>query len=81
MDTPLATRISRLRRRGTSAADLETITAEADSRLREEHFLRAKLDVAGHFVRVPGDAGSPQDVLDRVVAELAAVGGLLSADS
>lgn len=70
MDTPLATRVARLHRRGTSAADLETVTAEADGRLREEHLRRAHLDVVGRFMRVPGDQGSPRDVLDRVVAEL-----------
>lgn len=73
MDTPLATRVARLHRRGTSAADLETITADADCRLRDEHLRRAHLEVVGRFVRVPGDLGSPLDVLDRVVAELAAV--------
>lgn len=73
MDTPLATRIARLHRRGASAADLETVTAEADGRLREEHLRRAHLDVVGRFVRVQGDKGSPRDVLDRVVAELAPV--------
>ena len=70
MDTPLATRVARLHRRGTSAADLETVTVEADARLREEHLQRAHLDVVGRFVRVEGDQGSPRDVLDRVLAEL-----------
>ncbi len=73
MDTSLATRITRLRCRGTSAADLETITADADSRLREEHLQRAHLDVVGHFVIVSGDAGSPRDVLERIVVELTSV--------
>lgn len=72
MDTPLATRVARLHRRGTTAADLETVSAEADGRLREEHLRRAHLDVVGRFVRVPGDLGSPRDVLGRVLAELAA---------
>ncbi|RZO59049.1 MAG: thymidylate kinase [Sandaracinaceae bacterium] len=71
MDTPLATRVARLHRRGTSAADLETVTAGADARLREEHLQRAHLDVVGRLVRVAGDLGSPRDVLDRVLAELA----------
>lgn len=73
IDTPLATRVERLRRRGTSAADLETVTAGADARLREEHLRRAHLDVVGRFVRVAGDVGSPRDVLHRVLAELAPV--------
>jgi hypothetical protein len=70
MDTPLATRVARLQRRGTSAADLETITAEADDRLRAEHLRRAHIAVVGRFVRVPGDVGSPRDVFARVVAEI-----------
>lgn len=70
MDTPLATRVARLRQRGASAADLETITVDADSRLRDEHFRRADLGVVGRFVRVSGDPGSPRDVLDRIIAEL-----------
>lgn len=72
MDTSLANRVARLQRRGTSAADLETVTADADRQLRDQHLRRAHLDVVGRFVRVPGDLGSPRDVLDRVVAELAA---------
>jgi len=67
LDTPLATRLARLERRGTSAADRETLTAEADRRLRDEHFCRAHLDVVGRFVRVPGDLASPREVLDRVL--------------
>jgi len=71
MDTSLTTRVARLTQRGASAADLETITTDANTRLREEHFRRARLDVVGRFVRVPGDAGSPREVIDRIVAELA----------
>lgn len=70
MDTPLATRKARLQRRGTTRADRETLTADADNRLREEHLRRAHLEVIGRFVCVPGDLGSPRDVVDRVVAEL-----------
>jgi len=73
VDTPLAVRVARLHRRGTSAADLETVAAGADARLREEHLRRAHLDVVGRFVRVAGDVGSPRDVLHRVLAELAPV--------
>ncbi len=76
MDTPLATRVARLHRRGTSAEDLETITADADCRLRDEHLRRAHVDVVGRFVRVSGDPGSPGDVLERVIAELAAATGV-----
>lgn len=70
MDTPLATRVARLHRRGTTAADLETVSAEADGRLREEHLRRAHLDVVGRFVRVAGDQGSSRDVLDRLLVTL-----------
>lgn len=70
MDTALETRIERLSSRGASAADLETVTAEADTRLREEHSRRASLSVVGRFVSVRGDGGGPATVLERVVAEL-----------
>lgn len=73
MDTPLATRVVRLNRRGTSAADLETVSAKADRCLREEHLRRAHLDVVGRFVRVQGNLGSPREVLDRVLDELTIV--------
>jgi dTMP kinase len=71
MDTPLAARVSRLERRGASAADLETLAPEGDARLRNEHFQRAHLDVVGRFVRIRGDLGSPGAVLDSVHVELA----------
>lgn len=71
IDTPLVTRVARLNRRGTSVADLETITVDADSRLRDEHLRRAHLDVVGRFVRLPGDAGSPPEIVKLIVAELA----------
>lgn len=71
IDTPLVTRVARLHRRGTSAADLETISADADARLHEEHFRRAHLDVVGRFIQIDGD-GTPAEVLARAVNELAA---------
>ena len=58
MDTPLVTRVARLHRRGSSAADLETVTAGADARLREEHLRRAHLDVVGRFVRARATWGA-----------------------
>ncbi len=70
IDTPLATRVERLAKRGTSAADLETLTAEADAWLREEHRRRAHLGVVGRFRSVSGDAGSPHEVVERVLAAI-----------
>lgn len=70
MDTPHCTRVERLLHRGTSAADRETITADADARLRDEHLRRAHLDVVGRFVSVAGDCGGPDDVFDLVLSEL-----------
>lgn len=72
IDTPLETRRARLSRRGMSAADLETVTAEADGRLREEHLRRADLDVVGRFVRVAGDAGTPRQIVESLLVELRA---------
>lgn len=70
LDTPLATRKARLAKRGASAGDLETITTEADARLREEHFGRRQLKVVGHFLTIRGDVGSPQEVLAETLDTL-----------
>ena len=69
-DTPLPVRVARLGARGTTAADLETVTPDADARLRDEHLRRSRLGVVGRFARVPGELGSPEAVLDRVIAEV-----------
>lgn len=70
LDTPLPVRVARLGARGTTAADLETVTPDADARLRDEHLRRSRLGVVGRFARVPGELGSPEAVLDRVIAEV-----------
>ena len=70
LDTSLETRKTRLGHRGANAADLETITRDADAILRQEHFRRSDLHVIGRFVRVDGDPGSADEVLDRVIAAL-----------
>jgi dTMP kinase len=72
LDTPLSTRVERLRRRGASEADLETITAEADARLREEHLGRASFGVLGRLVHVQVAREDAETVCDRVVAALRA---------
>ncbi|MCB9619819.1 MAG: AAA family ATPase [Sandaracinus sp.] len=72
LDTPLATRVARLQHRGANAADRETLTPEADGRLRDEHLRRAHLDVVGRFVRVPGDLGSTREVLEHALARAVA---------
>lgn len=70
LDASLETRAARVMRRGGNSADLETLTVEADARLRDEHLGRAGLEVVGKFVCVSSDAGSQGDVLERVLAEL-----------
>lgn len=79
LDTPLITRLARLHRRGTSDADLETVTEGADARLREEYLRRAHLDVVGRFVRVRGDWGTPRDVVRGLQSYLACPKGRLDA--
>ena len=78
LDTPLDTRVQRLRQRGMGAADRETVTADADARLRAEHFRRSQLEVVGRFECVRGDGGSPRDVLGRVAERLAETSGFVS---
>ncbi|MCA9578458.1 MAG: AAA family ATPase [Polyangiales bacterium] len=62
VDVSLETRLARLRARGATEADLETITPDADHRLREEHMRRAHLPVVGRFVRLDGQAGDAAHV-------------------
>lgn len=69
IDTPLETRVARLSKRGTSAADLETMTLDADTRLRAQHFQRAHLPVIGRFVRIPGDR-ELEEVVRHILGEL-----------
>jgi dTMP kinase len=71
MDAALATRVARLQQRGTSLADLETLSAAADNRLREEHMQRAHLEVVGRFMAVEGELGKPQEVVDHILSLLA----------
>jgi dTMP kinase len=66
LDTPFSIRVARLMKRHTSAADLQTMTPDADHRLRSEHLQRAHLDVVGRFVRVPGE-GTPSTVLEYAI--------------
>lgn len=70
MDAPLATRIHRLEHRGTSAADRETMTVDADARLRQEHLQRASLGVIGTFLRVPSEGESPEALVERIHAAI-----------
>lgn len=69
LDTSLAVRVERLRRRGMSEADLETMTVAADQRLREEHERRSRLGVVGRWVRVEG-GGEVDEVAERVCRAL-----------
>lgn len=73
LDTPLAVRVDRLRRRGMSEADLETMTVGADQRLREEHERRSRLGVVGRWLRVEG-GGDVDEVVEQVLGELGRVG-------
>jgi dTMP kinase len=70
LDTPREIRARRLADRQVSPADLETLSPEADQRLREAHLSRSQLGVVGRFLAVDGGEGTPEAVLGRVVAAL-----------
>ncbi len=74
LEAPLAVRRERLRQRGTSHADRETLAEAADAALRTEHVRRAYLDVVGRFITVDTSAADPDALAEQVVAELRSIG-------
>ena len=66
LDVPLKVRAARLTTRETSAADLETLNAEAQTELRNQHLVRAGLDVVGELLHLE-DSNSTPDQLAEVV--------------
>jgi dTMP kinase len=71
LDAPLAIRRQRVFARGSSSADLETLDAEADARLRELHQRRRDLPVIGDWLVVDSEANSPEACVRRVLDHLA----------
>jgi thymidylate kinase len=74
LDVPLAQRRARLERRAMTAADHETLTAEADARLVREYRKRAHLPAVGRFVCVDGSSDDIERVLVHVLDALACNG-------
>jgi dTMP kinase len=70
LDAPLEVRRARLAARGQSAADRETLSPEADARIRAEHMKRSQLGVVGRFLRVDG-AMNPERVLHQILGAVA----------
>ncbi|MFO0563985.1 MAG: AAA family ATPase [Polyangiales bacterium] len=77
LDAHLDARRARLERRATTAADLETLTVEADAQLRREHLQRAQRSVVGQFACVDGGGDDSDRVFARVVDALASSGVVL----
>ena len=70
IDLSFDERKARLEERITTAADRETLSAEANERLLLEHESRADLGVMGRFIRIDGDRLNEEETLARVLAEL-----------
>jgi len=70
LDAPLDVRRARVGQRGASAADRETLTVEADARLREEHLRRSHLAVIGRLVTLDSSRGGPEALAEQVVDEI-----------
>ena len=69
LDVPLETRRQRLSARGTTQADRETMSSEANARLHRAHSERFGLPVVGQLLRVEGDQLTPTEVVARIMEE------------
>lgn len=56
-------------RHGESAADRETLTGEADARLRRAHAARTDLRVVGRLVTIDTALLTPEEAVERVLKE------------
>jgi dTMP kinase len=73
LDAPLATRKQRLIKRNCTPADCETLSDEADARLRKLHAERARLAIAGKWLRIDSTTASPADIaalVQRAIGDL-----------
>jgi dTMP kinase len=70
VDAPLEVRRQRVMTRGASAADIETLTAAADERLRSLHFARRHDGVVGEFLVIDSHAHTIDECVGRVCAAL-----------
>jgi dTMP kinase len=67
LDVPLEVRRERLAARGTTTADRETLTHEADARLLVEHRVRSQFESVGTYLEVDGTL-APEVIVARVLA-------------
>lgn len=70
LEAPLATRIERIKARGGSAADHETLTAEANSVLKKTHAQRSKLPVVGRLLSFDTSKRSVDEIVHDVLLEI-----------
>ena len=73
LDVPLSLRQERLKTRATSLADRETLSIEADVRLREEHRKRAELDVVGRLLWLRCEEMSREEILEFILGSFSQV--------
>jgi len=70
LDAPLSVRLERLEHRGMSIADRETLSPDADARLRSNHMGLSHLDVVGSFVVLDSSQLGPGGLASSVAAAL-----------
>jgi dTMP kinase len=70
LHAPLDVRTARLTKRGTSAADRETLGSEANRRLCAEHSRRRHLGVVGRWMEIDVAERSPEQVIETVLDAL-----------
>lgn len=88
LDTPLPIRRERLRLRGSkSVEDEETLTADADMRLRQQYAIRKGSPVAGQWLEVDSSALSIEEIsmaiclhVNRIRHSAALVSGLIEGE-
>lgn len=67
LDAPLEARRARVHARGASVSDVETLSVDADGRLRELHHARRSLPIVGRFEVIDTASCSLEASLDRVL--------------
>lgn len=67
VDAPLAVRVERLAQRGTTAADRETMSPDADARLHVEYSARMGLAITGQVLHLDSASASVDSLVPKVV--------------
>jgi dTMP kinase len=71
LDVPMPVRRARLFARHCTPADRETLTPDINAGLRSRYLQKSALAVAGKFVRLANAAGSADELVERVIREIA----------